>query len=85
MLILTLTTAALAGNTTSAAKSRERAEQLEAKAQAHEANAQEMATSNSYQLLRHKWPSMLQGKINREKQLAEKARLAASEARKAAD
>jgi hypothetical protein len=56
-----------------------RAEQFEAKAKKHEANAAELAARKNNYAMTHKWPAMIQGPIDREKQLAIEARRAAEE------
>lgn len=61
-----------------------RAEQLEAKAAKHEANANELAQNKNYNPMRHKWPAMVQAPIERERHLAMQARRAAREARELA-
>lgn len=86
-LILILTacgTALMAENSSSAREYLDRAQKLEIKAKQHDENAASMATDPGYHLLRHKWPSMLQGKIIREKNLAMQARRGAQEAREMA-
>jgi len=63
---------------------RDRAEQLEAKAIRHEANAEELTNRKGYNPMRHKWPAMVQAPIDKERHLAMQARRAAREAREMA-
>lgn len=58
-----------------------KAEALEAKARKHEAKADELANRTSYNPMAAKWPAIVQGPIDRERQLAMQARRAAFEAR----
>lgn len=60
------------------------AAELDAKAKKHEAEAEKLANSPNYNPMRHKWPAMVQGPIDREKRLAMAARRAANEARETA-
>jgi hypothetical protein len=62
----------------------DRAEQLEAKAAKHEANADELAKNKNYNPMRYKWPAMVQAPIDRERHQAMQARRAAREARELA-
>jgi hypothetical protein len=52
----------------------DKAAKLEAKAQRHESRAEELANRKGYNPMAHKWPAMVQGPIDRERQLAAKAR-----------
>ena len=50
------------------------AAKLEEKAKRHEARAEELANRKGYNPMAQKWPAMVQGPIDRERELAAKAR-----------
>jgi hypothetical protein len=79
--IATISLAAVVGLAAGAEKHEERAEKLERKAARHEAKANELANRKGYNPMAQKWPAMVQGPIDRERQLAAKARGQAAEAR----
>lgn len=58
---------------------REQAAEFESKAKKHEGKADELAGRAGYNPLKHKWPAMVQGPIDRERNLAMQARRAAKE------
>ena len=57
----------------------QRAAMFEAKARQHEKQADTMASREGYNPMRHKWPAMAQGSIDRERAKAMQARRAARE------
>jgi hypothetical protein len=67
-----------------AAKQEEAAVKLEARAARHEAKADEMASRKGYNPMAQKWPAMVQGPIDRERQLAANASKEAAKARELA-
>jgi hypothetical protein len=71
-------------NLTGAKEHEAKAELLEAKAKRHEARAEDLANRKGYNPMAHKWPAMVQGPIDRERQLAAKARRTAHELRELA-
>lgn len=67
-----------------AEKHESKAVAFEQKAIRHEAKADELANRKGYNPMAQKWPAMVQGPIDRERQLAAKAREEAVKARELA-